>query len=99
MFIKLSIEQEIVTLLKLLNYPYMHTITRSHFSAVGAIIGHFRNIILVSKLNLSLLTLNDDDFWLMMILIKYSLNIFGNLIVYSLMMKKREQQQQQANNW
>ena len=51
MFIKLSIEQEIVTLLKLLNYPYMHTITRSHFSAVGGNTGNiFRNIILVSRI-------------------------------------------------
>lgn len=63
-FIKLSIEQEIVTLLKLLNYPYMHTITRSHFSAVG---GNnwptFLGILYwLVELNLSLLTLNDDDF-------------------------------------
>ncbi|RCK59469.1 putative kinetochore protein NDC80 [Candida viswanathii] len=33
-FIK-PVEQEITGLLKILNYPYMSTITRSHFSAVG----------------------------------------------------------------
>ncbi|KHC29635.1 kinetochore protein NDC80 [Candida albicans P76055] len=100
MFIKSSIEQEIVTLLKLLNYPYMHTITRSHFSAVG---GNnwptFLGILYwLVELNLSLSTLNDDDF--------LADDDFDKIFIeyiwksYSLFIndEEEEEQQQQANN-
>ena len=51
MFIKLSIEQEIVTLLKLLNYPICIQLLDHILVLLEAIIGNiFRNIILVSRI-------------------------------------------------
>lgn len=62
-FIK-PVEQEITGLLKILNYPYMSTITRSHFSAVGGSNWPtFLGILFwLVELNLSMLTLTEEDF-------------------------------------
>ena len=62
-FIK-PVEQEITGLLKILNYPYMSTITRSHFSAVGGSNWPtFLGILFwLVELNLSMETLTEEDF-------------------------------------